>query len=128
MFRWLKDLNDLYRRTPALHRVDFDPAGFEWIDCEDRESSVISFLRKTNDGAWVAVACNLTPVPRLDYRIGVPSSGLYVELLSSDSAIYGGTGSDKPAGDEARPEPHHGRPASISLTLPPLSIVFFRCV
>ena len=125
--RWVKDLNRLYRTEPALHELDFDPAGFEWIDCDDSDSSVISFLRRGGGGGDLILAvCNFTPAVRSGYRLGVPASGFWKEILNSDSGIYGGSGQGNLGGCEAEPIPCHGRPYSLNLTLPPLSAVFFK--
>ncbi|HEY5275660.1 MAG TPA: 1,4-alpha-glucan branching protein GlgB, partial [Coriobacteriia bacterium] len=89
--RWVRDLNDCYQREHALHEVDFEPAGFEWIDCSDHESSVVSFIRRARDPKdFVVMVMNFTPVPREDYIIGVPEAGRYLELLNSDAGSYGG--------------------------------------
>ncbi len=125
--RWVKDLNWLYRSAPALHTSDFDYDGFEWIDYHDWEQSIISFLRKgkgTDD--LMLVVCNLTPVPRLNYRIGVPRGGFWIEALNSDAKTYGGSGHGNFGGVEASPISSHGRFDSLSLTLPPLGVVFFK--
>ncbi|MGE5619319.1 MAG: 1,4-alpha-glucan branching protein GlgB [Sphingomonadaceae bacterium] len=125
--RWVEDLNRLYAREPALHLLDFDPAGFEWISEEDAEHSVLAFLRRGREaGDVVLVACNFTPVPRHNYRVGVPSDGFWVELLNSDSPRYGGSGQGNLGGVEATPIPFHGRPYSLSLTLPPLGVLFMK--
>jgi len=125
--RWVADLNRLYRSEPALHERDLDPAGFEWIDCNDAESSVVNLIRtgKSSD-AIVFVACNFTPVPRPNYRLGAPRGGFWKELLNSDAAEYGGAGWGNLGGVEAVPIPLHGRSHSISVTLPPLAAVFFK--
>ncbi|HSA63050.1 MAG TPA: 1,4-alpha-glucan branching protein GlgB [Nitrospira sp.] len=125
--RWVSDLNHLYRSQPALYEHDIDPAGFEWVDCNDAEASVISLLRKgatTHD--LVLVACNFTPVPRTNYRIGVPRGGYWQEVLNSDAALYGGGGWGNLGGMDAAPVPLHGRSHSLTLTLPALSALFFR--
>jgi 1,4-alpha-glucan branching enzyme len=125
--RWVKDVNDFYRTEPALHEVDFRSAGFEWIDCADRAMSVIAFLRRGLDpGAPVAVACNFTPVPRHHYRIGLPHGGRWREALNSDATLYGGSGQGNFGGVEAQARPHHGRPYSVPLTLPPLGVVVLK--
>ncbi|MCS7235230.1 MAG: 1,4-alpha-glucan branching protein GlgB [Armatimonadota bacterium] len=124
--RWVRDLNRLYREEPALHQLDCDPAGFEWIDPNDRESSVLSFLRKSRDGRLVAVVCNFTPVPREGYRVGVPEPGRWQEVLNSDAREYGGSGWGNYGGVQAEPVPHHGRPCSLRLALPPLGVLFLR--
>ena len=124
--RWVADLNRVYRREPALHEIDFSGEGFEWIDCSDREASVVAFLRKPRHGAPVLVACNFTPVPRPDYALGVPLPGLWRELLNSDATHYGGSGWGNLGGVEAVPSPAHGRPWSLRLALPPLAAVFLK--
>jgi 1,4-alpha-glucan branching enzyme len=125
--RWVSDLNRLYRSEPALYEHDIDPAGFEWIDCNDAESSVISLLRKgatTQD--LLLVVCNFTPVPRSNYRIGVPRGGYWQEVLNSDAPLYGGGGWGNLGGTDAAPVPLHGRNHSVTLTLPALSALFFK--
>ena len=125
--RWLADLNRLYREEPALHELDCDPAGFEWIDCQDSENSVLMLLRKARGGAPpVVVALNFTPVARDDYRVGVPGAGFWWEVLNSDAEDYGGGGQGNMGGQEASAIPAHGRPFSLNLVLPPLSAVFLR--
>ena len=124
---WVRDLNRLYREEPALNELDCDPAGFEWIDCNDAESSVVTLIRKGKSTSTIfLVACNFTPVPRLQYRIGAPRPGYWREVLNSDADAYGGSGTGNAGGDEAVPVPHHGRPYSLTLTLPPLSVLFFK--
>ena len=123
--RLVSDLNRLYAVNPALHRQDFSESGFEWIDCHDSDQSVISFLRRDTTGT-VVVVCNFTPVPRYGYRIGVPQSGVYRECLNSDSALYGGSDVGNLGGGEARAVPWMGRPATLSLTLPPLGAVYLE--
>jgi len=126
--RWVADLNRLYRDEPSLHERDLDPEGFEWIDCADVESSVVSLLRKGKSaGSMMLVVCNFTPVPRPNYRIGAPRGGFWKEVLNSDATLYGGSGWGNFGGVEAVPIPLHGRSHSITLTLPPLSIMFFKC-
>jgi 1,4-alpha-glucan branching enzyme len=124
----------LYRDHSALHQLDFDPAGFRWIDCSDADQSVLSLLRlsRANDEDCgrehaVLVACNFTPVPRHNYRVGVPWGGSWRERLNSDAGIYGGSGVGNQGEAEAVPMSYHGQPFSLSLTLPPLSVVFFEC-
>jgi 1,4-alpha-glucan branching enzyme len=124
--RLCEDLNRLYRAEPAMHQLDSEPAGFEWIDCGDVDQSIVSLIRKTRSGErTVLVVCNFTPVPRMNYRIGVPTGGFWREVLNSDSAEYGGSGHGNLGGLEAAPVPVHGRHHSINLTLPPLAAVFF---
>jgi 1,4-alpha-glucan branching enzyme len=126
--RWVEDLNRLYRAEPALHELDCNPAGFEWVDCTDWESSVLSFLRKGAAGDAVLVVCNFTPVPRSGYRVGVPHGGFWRELLNGDAGDYGGGGMGNLGGVAAEAERFHGRPWSIRLTLPPLAVLFLKAV
>jgi 1,4-alpha-glucan branching enzyme len=125
--RWVKDLNRLYREQGALHELDFDASGFEWVDCNDVMHSVVSFIRRgrRNDDA-VLIVCNFTPVPRFNYRVGVPHLGFWRELLNSDAIEYGGSGCGNLGGTEAIPAPWHGHPYSLSIVLPPLGILFFK--
>ncbi|MBM4433104.1 MAG: 1,4-alpha-glucan branching protein GlgB [Chloroflexi bacterium] len=126
---WVKDLNQLYRSQPALYELEFDWSGFEWIDCNDVESSVISLIRKARTpDDMVLVICNFTPVPRLNYRVGVPKDGLWKELLNSDAREYGGSGLGNLGIVEATPVPLHGRPCSLTITLPPLAVLFLKPV
>ncbi len=125
--RYVRDLNQLYLSEPALHQVDFDWAGFQWIDFSDAEQSVISFLRRSRDQAdCILCIGNLTPVPRHGYRIGVPTPGRYRELLNSDAAVYGGSNQGNGGVVQAEAIPCHGLPFSLSLTLPPLGILFIK--
>jgi 1,4-alpha-glucan branching enzyme len=122
--RWVEDLNRYYRRQPALYERDFTFDGFQWVDCNDWASSVVSFLRRDgNDRARVLVACNFTPVPRTNYRLGVPYPGHWREALNSDAKEYGGSGHGNFGGVSSRPLPMHGFDQSILLSLPPLGIV-----
>jgi 1,4-alpha-glucan branching enzyme len=125
MLLWITDLNGLYRGEPAAHAGDFQPGGFEWIDADDSRNSVLSYMRNSPDGRRLVIVLNLTPVALYDYRVGVPFGGRWTELLNSDSAIYGGSGVGNQGGVEATGEPRHGRPDSLSLTLPPLAAVVF---
>ncbi|MBV9342661.1 MAG: 1,4-alpha-glucan branching protein GlgB [Acidobacteria bacterium] len=125
--RWVEQLNRAYRSQPALYENETDPAGFEWVDCNDTASSVISLLRKGRQPEQtILVVANFTPVPRFPYRIGVPFGGTWRELLNSDAVDYGGSGLGNLGSKEAEPVPAHGRPYSLSLTLPPLAIEFFK--
>jgi 1,4-alpha-glucan branching enzyme len=125
--KWLIDLNHFYTGEPAMHELDFDNEGFEWIDCHDWEDSTVSFIRKgKNTGDIILVVCNLTPVFRKGYKIGVPRGGFWKEALNSDAGIYGGSNQGNAGGLEAAPLPSHGRDHSLSLTLPPLAAVFFK--
>ncbi|MCC5859656.1 MAG: 1,4-alpha-glucan branching protein GlgB [Ectothiorhodospiraceae bacterium] len=123
--RLVTDLNRLYRDRPALHGEDFEPSGFEWIDCHDADQSVLSFLRRGGDRLMIVV-CNFTPVPRHGYRIGVPHAGRYRECLNSDAAVYGGSNVGNCGRAGAEPFPWMGRPCSITLTLPPLGCVYLE--
>jgi 1,4-alpha-glucan branching enzyme len=125
--RWVRDLNTCYRGEPALHQVDFDPAGFEWVDCNDYLRSVVSFLRHGRDPSHtVLFVCNFTPVVYSNYQVGVPTGGYWTEILNSDAPLYGGSGQGNFGGLEAAPMSVHGRPWSLSVTLPPLAVVAFR--
>lgn len=124
--RWLADLNRLYRQTPALYEQDCYEAGFRWVDCNDAETSVVSFLRYGFSSPQIAlVVCNFTPVPRQNYRLGVPRGGMWREALNSDARDYDGSGYGNQGGVEAAPVPHHNLPYSLTITLPPLGVVFF---
>jgi 1,4-alpha-glucan branching enzyme len=127
--QWVADLNALYRHEPAMHELDNDPAGFEWVDCNDHEQSIVSFLRFSRDRSRAMLCvCNFTPVPRRAFRVGVPESLRWEEVLNSDAAEYGGAGWGNLGGVDTEDSPLHGRPRSVTLTLPPLSISFFRMV
>jgi 1,4-alpha-glucan branching enzyme len=125
--RWVKDLNALYRSETALYELDFSREGFEWADVNDWENSTISFFRRGKDrGDLFLIACNLTPVPRLNYRIGVPRGGYWKEVLNSDSSSYGGSNFGNHGMVEANPVPAHGKNSSLILALPPLGILFLK--
>jgi 1,4-alpha-glucan branching enzyme len=124
--RWVRDLNTFVRGEPALHELDFDQRGFEWVDSHDADASVISFLRRARDGSPLLVVCNFTPVPRTNYTVGVSEGGYWRELLNSDAPLYGGSGMGNFGGVEAAPVAAQGRFHSVVLTLPPLSAVFFK--
>ncbi|HEX2030456.1 MAG TPA: 1,4-alpha-glucan branching protein GlgB [Actinomycetota bacterium] len=125
--RWVADLNDLYRSEPALHELDADPAAFEWVDANDNQASVISFLRwgRTTHDVFLVV-CNFTPIVRENYLVGVPRGGFWREMLNSDAGVYGGSGTGNLGGGEALPLSVHGRPRALRLTLPPLGCVFLK--
>ena len=126
ILRWTGDLNRLYRRAPALHERDADPEGFEWVDFSYVEKSIVSYLRRGRSADDVVlVVCNCTPVPRYNYRVGVPFGGFWEEVLNSDAVDYGGSGVGNLGGVEAEQVPVHGRPWSLPLTLPPLGVVIF---
>jgi 1,4-alpha-glucan branching enzyme len=120
------DLNRLYRDIPALHRLDFESAGFDWIDCHDADQSTLSFLRRDDAGGHVVVALNFTPVPREGFRLGVPQGGHYAEVMNSDSAFYGGSNIGNLGGVTAVAQPWMGRSHAIEITLPPLAGVILR--
>ena len=125
--RWFRDLAAFYRAEPSLWRHDFDGRGFEWIDASDAGNSVVAFLRKgADEHERVAVVCNFTPVPRHEYRIGVPTGGTWVECLNSDAEFYGGSGTGNLGRVETAPTGSHGHYHSLSLTLPPLGILVLR--
>ncbi len=121
------DLNAIYRNTPSLYEYDFDPKGFEWIDCNDWENSILTFIRKgSNPNDIVLVGCNFTPVPRQAYRVGVPIPGYWEEILNSDAIEYGGSGSGNAGGTTSEAISWHGKKNSILITLPPLAAVVFK--
>ena len=125
--RLVEDINRTYRDQPALHELDLDPAGFEWIDANDDDSSVLSYIRNATGGREsIAVVVNFTPVPRDNYRIGVPVSGHYEEIFNSDSLLYGGSGQGNLGGVESVPIPLHGRQHSLTINVPPLAAVLFK--
>jgi 1,4-alpha-glucan branching enzyme len=124
--RWVADLNRIYRENPALHRKDFSPEGFRWVQRGDWEASVFSFLRQAPDGAPVLVVCNFTPMPRRNYRVGVPQGGRWREILNSDAEYYGGSGVGNYGGIDAQPMPYEEYSQSLTLTLPPLAVLLFK--
>jgi maltooligosyltrehalose trehalohydrolase len=125
--RFVQALNRLYTEKPALHELDTSPDGFQWIDCNDADHSVIVFFRRARStDAIVVVALNFTPVPRVKYRIGLPRGGRYQELLSSDAVEFGGGGINGGGDFLAEPLQHHNRPHSAEITIPPLGAVFFH--
>jgi len=125
--RWVADLNRCLRAQAALHEKDFSGDGFEWVDFQDWEESVVSFLRRgRRDEETVLVVCNFTPVPRRNYTVGVPQGGRWEEILNSDAALYGGSGMGNLGGVEAVPVSAHGRAHSLMLTLPPLAVLYLR--
>lgn len=124
---WVRDLNKVYKLCPSLYEVDFSWEGFEWIDAHDSENCILSFIRKDKKTEEVVlVVCNFTPVPRYQYRIGVPRGGTWQELLNSDGKEYWGSGLGNYGKTEAEPYSCHGKPYSLRLTLPPLAVLFFR--
>ncbi|MDO4559122.1 MAG: alpha amylase C-terminal domain-containing protein, partial [Planctomycetia bacterium] len=123
----VRDLNRLVRREPALHEQDCEPGGFEWIDCNNWEESILVFMRhSTRPEEKLIVAMNFTPVPRWSYRIGVPEPGIWYELFNSDAEYYGGGGVGNCGQCVAESIPMHGRPASMTVHVPPLGVVVFR--
>jgi 1,4-alpha-glucan branching enzyme len=127
LLRWIRDLNTFYRGQPSLFEVDFDSSGFEWVDGRDSQRSVICFIRKGKKPADMTLfVCNFTPVPRHNYRVGVPVDCHWREMLNSDAPLYGGSGQGNIGGVMTTPLPIHGRPYSLSLTLPPLGVVVFQ--
>jgi 1,4-alpha-glucan branching enzyme len=125
--KFIMDLNHIYKSEPALYEVDFNYQGFEWIDFCDTENSIISFMRRAkNPDNFLVVICNFTPVPRIGYRIGIPEICFYKEILNSDSQIYWGSNMGNSRGINADKIPCHGKPYSICITLPPLSVLIFK--
>jgi len=125
--KFVADLNWLYRREPALHQVDFDHHGFEWVDCHNYEQSTLAFIRRAKNPAdFLITACNFTPVPRAMHRLGVPELCWYDELINSDSTYYGGSNLGNGPGRMAEELPWDGRPYSIPITLPPLGVVMMK--
>ena len=125
--RFVQDLNRVYAAEPALFEMDFEPGGFQWIDCNDTDNSVVSFLRRSRDGRGVlATVLNFTPVPRDGYRIGVPVEGAYAELLNSDADAYGGSNTGNGGLVFTEPIVSHGHPQSLRLTLPPLGFLLLK--
>jgi 1,4-alpha-glucan branching enzyme len=123
----VRELNRLYRSNPAYYQVDFHYQGFEWIDFRDVEHSIISFLRRAEDPEdFLVFCCNFTPLPRKLYDIGVPQAGVYEEILNTDSELFGGSNMGNGGAVTSTPVPKHGRPHSLSITLPPLAVVAFR--
>jgi len=125
--RWVENLNRVYRSEPALHELDFSQEGFSWVDCNDDAHSVISFTRRgKKPDAVILVVCNFTPVPRSNYRIGVPAAGRWTELLNSDATDYGGSGQGNLGQARAVSIRYHDLDYSLLLTLPPLSVLYFK--
>jgi 1,4-alpha-glucan branching enzyme len=125
--QWLQDLNHTYQRERSLHEVDFHPSGFSWIDCNDNENSVISMIRRARDPQdFTVIVVNFTPVPRPQYRIGVPEAGWYRELLNSDGEMYGGSNLGNGGGVMAEEVADHGFDYSLSLVVPPLGCVVLK--
>ena len=126
LLHWVTDLNRLYRKEPALHELDADPSGFEWVKADDASQSTLSFLRRSKHGDVVLAVCNFTPVPRHNLVLGAPEAGFWREILNSDATVYGGSGLGNLGGVEAQPVSWHGRPYTVNITAPPLAVVLFR--
>ena len=127
MQRYVRQVNAFLATEPALHEADFDGRGFRWIDCSDNENSVVSLMRTARDPHdFVVMVFNFTPVPRYEYRIGVPEPGYYAELMNSDAAIYGGSDVGNSGGVNAEAVDTHGFDYSIPLTLPPLGCLLLK--
>ena len=127
--RWFSDLNRTYRAQAALHELDCESAGFEWIDGSDSDQSMLSFLRKpSQQNEAILCVLNFTPVPRLGYRVGVPWAGPWTEILNSDARHYGGAEIGNAGETKSEPIPMHGRPNSLNLTVPPLGAIFLKGV
>jgi len=123
----VREINHFYRQQPALYEVDVHYTGFEWVDFHDVENSIIAFLRKAeNPNDFILFCCNFTPVVRQGYAFGVPADGIYDEIFNTDAECFGGSNVRNPYGIPAQPVERHGRPHSISITLPPLAVVAFR--
>jgi 1,4-alpha-glucan branching enzyme len=121
----VKDLNGVYRHEPALWEVDFEPAGFQWMDCSDWEQSIVTFCRFARDrDRLLLCACNFTPIARRGYRVGVPRPGYYREVVNTDAGLYGGGDVGNLGGVSSEPVPWHGQPHSVVLTLPPLAALW----
>jgi 1,4-alpha-glucan branching enzyme len=125
--RWVRDLNTLYRGSPELHELDHSPEGFTWIDASDAEQSVLSFVRKGHStNAMILFVANFTPIPRINYRVGVPRAGHWPEILNGDADLYGGSGQGNIGGVSTTPVRAHGHEQSLNLTLPPLAVIALR--
>jgi 1,4-alpha-glucan branching enzyme len=125
--QWVRDLNQLYRDSPPLYQRDADQGGFEWIDCNDHQRGVVSFIRRGRKPDDVLLfVFNFTPVPRHGERVGAPVGGFWREVLNSDALVYGGSGVGNAGGVQAVSEPHHGRPYRLEVTAPPLAVVIFH--
>jgi len=125
--RYVQQLNTLLRTEPALYENDFEGHGFRWIDCNDNENSVVALMRAAGDPHdFVVMVFNFTPVPRRDYRIGVPAPGFYVERLNSDAEVFGGSNLGNGGGVGAEPVAAHGFPHSLRLTIPPLGCLLLK--
>jgi 1,4-alpha-glucan branching enzyme len=124
--KFVADLNKVYRGTPALWELDSDPEGFRWIDANDADNNVLSFFRRSASGELLVCVCNFSPVPRVDYRVGLPTGGDYYEVLNSDADTYGGTNVGNLGAVTAEDLSWHGLDHSALVTLPPLGVVWLR--
>jgi 1,4-alpha-glucan branching enzyme len=124
--RLVQDLNGLYVTIPAMYQVDYEPSGFRWLDCENRELSVYSLARFDRDGRFMIAISNFTPVVRDDFYVGVPAAGTYIEVLNTDAEVYGGSGIGNLGLARAVAEPRDFLPATLRLRLPPLATLYFR--
>lgn len=124
--RLVRDLNHFYKLNPAMHQLDCDSAGFEWIEADDRHNSIFAFLRKGEEGSLVLVVCNFTPVAREHYRLGVPCGGFYREAVNTDASLYGGGNFGNSGGLRAEPMGYHGRPWSVTMNVPPMGSLIFE--
>ncbi|MGB7764598.1 MAG: alpha amylase C-terminal domain-containing protein, partial [Candidatus Acidiferrales bacterium] len=125
--RLLTDLNHLYQREPALHEVEFDWPGFQWLEVHDADASVLAFIRRGSQPEdFLVIVCNFTPMTREDYRVGVPEKRFYQEIMNTDSCFYGGSNVGNGGGVVADPVPWNDQQSSIKLILPPLSALVFK--
>ena len=122
----MRDLNRVYRETKALHELDFSGEGFEWVDWQDADSSVLCWLRRAADGSFVVCISNFTPLVRSGYRVGVPQAGNYTELLNTDSNEYGGSGVGVSGEIQTQDVGANGRQNSLQIDLPPLATVMLK--
>jgi 1,4-alpha-glucan branching enzyme len=125
--KWVRDLNRFYQQEKALYEVDFESEGFQWIESNDWEHSVLVFLRKNrNSQEKILIVCNFVPTPWYNYRVGVPEKGLWQECLNSDATLYGGSGHGNLGQVMTLPIPIHGNDFSLNITIPPLGIIFWK--
>ena len=123
----VSDLNRLYRSEPSLHQIDVRPEGFAWIDCNDHEGSVVSFVRRSDDPSdFTVFILNFTPVVRQPYRLGVPEAGHYREVINTDAEVYAGSNAGNQGGVDTEDIPTHGYEHSVSLVLPPLACLILK--
>jgi 1,4-alpha-glucan branching enzyme len=123
----VQTLNSVYGAEPALYEIDYEPSGFRWIDCHDNQNTVFSLVRYARDPRnHVVTVFNFTPVPRREYRIGVPEAGYYAELLNSDGVAFGGSDVGNAGGVSSEPIAAHGFEHTLRLTVPPLGCLFLK--